>query len=139
MMKRIATHTKFAITTNIRTNSTGMIKVGVFWASVLLNVDIIFDVEEYPDDYQSKDMLLTYSKQHKDVWKKLSKEQCGSKYSTYKFDALPRGRVWYDLEEKTYKIVFYRGSKEFVNTIATKIKELFGIDEAEITKDCIEQ
>ena len=38
-----------------------MIKVGVFWVSVLLNVDIIFDVEEYPDDYQSKDMLLTYS------------------------------------------------------------------------------
>ena len=29
-MKRIAIHTKFAITTNIRTNSTGMIKVGVF-------------------------------------------------------------------------------------------------------------
>ena len=39
-----------------------MIKVGVFWASVLLNVDIIFDVEEYPDDYQSKEVLLTYSR-----------------------------------------------------------------------------
>lgn len=116
-----------------------MIKVGIFWVSVLLNVDIIFDVEEYPDDYQSKDMLLTYSKQHKDVWERLSKEQCGGKYSTYKFDALPRGRVWYDLEEKAYKIVLYRGSKEFVNTIATKIKELFGIDEAEITKDYIEK
>ena len=47
--------------------------------------------------------------------------------------------MWYDLEEKDYKIVFYRGSKEFVNTIAPKIKELFGIDKAEITKDCIEQ
>ena len=58
-----------------------MIKVGVFWASVLLNVDIIFDVEEYPDDYQSKDILLTYSKQHKDVWEKLSKEQCGGRYT----------------------------------------------------------
>ena len=116
-----------------------MIKVGVFWVSVLLTVDIIFDIEEYPEDYQSKDMLVTYSKQHKDVWERLSKEQCGGKYSTYKFDALPRGRVWYDLEDKSYKIVFYRGSKEFVNTIAPKIKELFGIDEAEITKDCIEQ
>ena len=135
MMKRIAIHTKFAITTNIRTNSIGMIKVGVFWASVLLNVDIILDIEEYPEDYQSKDMLLTYSKQHKDVWERLSKEQCGGKYSTYKFDAIPRGRVWYDLEEKAYKIVFYRGSKEFINTIAPKIKELFGIDEAVIVDD----
>ena len=114
-----------------------MIKVGVFWVSVLLDIDIIFDIEEYSDDYKSEDMLLTYSKQHKDVWERLSKEQCGGKYSTYKFDALPRGRVWYDLEEKAYKIVVYRGSKEFINAIAPKIKKLFGIDKAEVTKDCI--
>ena len=54
-----------------------MIKVGVFWVSVLINIDIIYDIEEYPDDYQDKEMLITYSKQHKDVWGKLSKEQCG--------------------------------------------------------------
>lgn len=116
-----------------------MIKVGVFWVSALLDIDIIFDIEEYPEDYQAKDILLTYSKQHKDVWERLSKEQCSGKYSTYKFDALPRGRVWYDLEEKSHKIVFYRGSKDFVDTIAPKIKKLFGIDEAEVTKDCIEK
>ena len=106
-----------------------MIKVGVFWASVLLDIDVIFDIEEYPDDYKSEDMLLTYSKQHKDVWERLSKEQCGVKYSTYKFDALPRGRVWYDLEEKTYKIVFYRGSKEFVNMVMQDVKKVFEIEE----------
>lgn len=112
-----------------------MIKVGVFWASVLLDIDVIFDIEEYSNDYQAEDMIITYSKQHKDVWEKLSKEQCGGKYSTYKFDALPRGRVWYDLEEKAYKIVVYRGSKAFINMIVPKIKELFDIGEAEITKD----
>ncbi len=116
-----------------------MIKVGVFWGSALLSVDIIFDVEEYPDDYQSEDALLTYSKQHKDVWERLSKEQYGGKYSIYKFDTLPRGRVWYDLEEKSYRIVVYRGSKEFINTIVSKVKELFGIDETETIKDCIEK
>lgn len=110
-----------------------MIKVGVFWVSALLDIDVIFDIEEYPDDYQDKEMLITYSKQHKDVWEKLSKEQYGGKYSTYKFDALPRGRVWYDLEEKAYKIVVYRGSKEFINAIAPKIKELFDITEADVT------
>ena len=124
--------------TNIRTNSTGMIKVGVFWVSVVLDIDIIFDVEEYSNDYQDKEMIITYSKQHKDVWERLSKEQCGGKYSTYKFDALPRGRVWYDLEEKTYKIVFYRGSKEFINAIAPKIKELFDVTEADVTIASIE-
>lgn len=137
-MKRIATRIQFVITTNIRTNSTGMIKVGVFWVSVVLDIDIIFDVEEYSNDYQDKEMIITYSKQHKDVWEKLSKEQCGGKYSTYKFDALPRGRVWYDLEEKTYKIVFYRGSKEFINAIAPKIKELFDVTEADVTIASIE-
>ena len=106
-----------------------MIKVGVFWVSVLLDIDVIFDIEEYPDDYKSEDMLLTYSKQHKDVWERLSKEQCGGKYSTYKFDTLPRGRVWYDLEEKTYIIHIYRGSKEFVNRVAQKVKKLFEIEE----------
>ena len=116
-----------------------MIKVGVFWVSALLDIDIIFDVEEYPDDDQDRDMLITYSKQHKEVWERLSKEQYGGKYSIYKFDVLPRGRVWYDLEEKAYKIVFYRGSQQFINTIAPKIKELFGIDKAETIKDCIEK
>ena len=70
---------------------------------------------------------------------RLSKEQCSGKYSTYKFDVLPRGRVWYDLDEKAYKIVFYRGSKEFVNTFGLKIKELFGINEADITIATIEK
>lgn len=138
MMKKIVTLIQFAITINIRTNSTGMIKVGVFWASVLLDIDVIFDIEEYSNDYQAEDMIITYSKQHKDVWEKLSKEQCGGKYSTYKFDALPRGRVWYDLEEKAYKIVVYRGSKEFINAIAPKIKELFDITEADVTIASIE-
>ena len=105
-----------------------MIKVGVFWVSVLLDIDIIFDIEEYSDDYQDKEMLITYSKQHKDVWERLSKEQCGGKYSTYKFDDLPRGRVWYDLEEKTYKIVFYRGSKEFISRVAQEVKNAFAIE-----------
>ena len=105
-----------------------MIKVGVFWASVLLDIDVIFDIEEYPDDYQAEDMLITYTKQHKDVWERLSKEQCAGKYSTYKFDDLPRGRVWYDLEEKTYKIVFYRGSKEFISRVAQEVKNAFAIE-----------
>lgn len=109
-----------------------MIKVGVFWVSALLDVDIIFDIEKYPDNYSSKKILLTYSKQHKDVWERLSKEQYGGKYSIYKFDTLPRGRVSYDLEEKCYKILVYRGSKEFINMLIPKIKELFGIDETEI-------
>ena len=55
---------------------------------------------KYPSD--SKEMLITYSEQHQDVWDKLSKEQCGGKYSSYKYDTLPRGRVWYDTEEKKY-------------------------------------
>ncbi|MBO7215211.1 MAG: hypothetical protein J6V66_06945 [Clostridia bacterium] len=108
-----------------------MVKVGVFWVAALLDVDIIFDIEEYPDGYQSEEMLLTYSKQHKDVWEKLTKEQCDGKYSSYKFDTLPRGRVCYDMEEKAYKIVFYRGSKEFVDTVGFNIKQLFGIEERE--------
>ena len=35
------------------------------------------------------------------------------------------------MEEKAYKIVFYRGSKEFVDTVGPKIKQLFGIEERE--------
>ena len=105
-----------------------MIKVGVFWFSYLLSLDIIYDIEEYSENGSSNDVLLTYSKQHKDVWCKLSQEQCGGKYSSYKFDSLPRGRVWYDLEEKSYKIVFYSGSKDMIAIVEPRIKELFGIE-----------
>jgi len=112
-----------------------MIKVGVFWVSALLKVDIVYDIEEYPDNYNSKDSLITYSKQHKDVWGNLSKNQHNGKYSSYQYDTLPRGRVWYDIEEQSYKMVFYRGSQEFIDMVSPKIKELFGISKAEICKD----
>ena len=109
-----------------------MIKVGVFWISALLSVDIIYDIETYSTDIDCKEILITYSKQHKDVWEKLSKEQFDGKYSSYKYDTLPRGRVWYDLEEKKYKIAFYCGSKAFVESVAPKILSRFGIEQAEI-------
>lgn len=83
-----------------------MIQVGVFWIFLSLDIDIIYDIEEYPNNFQSKEDLLTYSKQHKDVWAKLTKEQCNGKYSLYKYDTLPRGRVSYNIEDKSYNIIF---------------------------------
>ena len=112
-----------------------MIKVGVFWVSTLFTIDIIYDIEEYPDKYNAKDTLITYSKQHKDVWGVLSKKQFEGKYSSYQYDTLPRGRVWYDTEERSYKIVFYRGSQEFIDMVTPKIKDIFDISQVEICKD----
>lgn len=114
-----------------------MIKVGVFWASVISGIDVIFDIEEYSDNYRCEDNLLSYSKQHKDVWGRLSKEQYNGKYVNYKFDTLPRGRVCYDLENRSYEIFFYRGSNEFVNAVARKIKEIFDIIDEEVFIDVI--
>ena len=109
-----------------------MIKVGVFWVFALLDIDIIFDTEEYSDDCFSNETLLTYSKLHKDVWKKLAKEQCKGKYSVYGFDVFPRGRISYDTKEKYHKIIFYRGSKELINKTLPKLKKLFAIDKCNI-------
>lgn len=107
-----------------------MIQVGVFWIFLSLDIDIIYDIEEYPNDYQSREVLLTYSKQHKDVWANLAKQQCGGKYSLYKYDALMRGRVSYNLEDKSYNIIFYRTSKELIDATMPKLKKLFDINEA---------
>ncbi len=112
-----------------------MIKVGVFWISALFNIDIIYDIETYSTDIDCKESLITYSKQHKDVWGKLSAEQCSGKYKLFQYDALPRGRVWYDLEKKVYEIVFYRGSKDIIDMVAPKIKSLFEIENAIIRVD----
>ena len=109
-----------------------MIKVGVFWVFSLLDFDIIFDTEEYSNDCLSKQTLLTYSKQHKDVWGKLAKEQCNGKYSIYSFDTFPRGRISYDTKEKYHKIIFYRGSKELINKTLPKLEKLFAIEKCNI-------
>ena len=106
-----------------------MIQVGVFWIFLSLDIDIIYDIEEYPNNYQSKEDLLTYSKQHKDVWAKLAKEQCNGKYSLYKYDTLPRGRVSYNIEDKSYNIVFYRNSKELIEVVLPKLKKLFALSD----------
>ena len=110
-----------------------MIRTGVFWIFLSIDIDVIFDIEEYPDNYQLNEKLLTYSKQHKDVWGCLSKEQINGKYSCYQYDDLPRGRIFYDLEQKKYILMFYSGSKYFLNLVSPKIVSLFGIDKAEIT------
>ena len=100
--------------------------------SALFNINIIYDIETYSTDIDCKESLITYSKQHKDVWEKLSKEQFDGKYSCYKYDTLPRGRVWYDLVEKKYKIAFYSGSTTFIESVTPKILSIFGIEQAEI-------
>lgn len=106
-----------------------MIQVGVFWIFLSLDIDIIYDIEEYPNNFQSKEDLLTYSKQHKDVWAKLTKEQCNGKYSLYKYDTLPRGRVSYNIEDKSYNIIFYRNSKELIEVVLPKLKKLFALSD----------
>lgn len=109
-----------------------MLRVGVFWIFFSLDIDIVYDIEEFPNNYQSKEVLLTYSRQHKDVWEKLAKEQCDAKYNRYKYDALPRGRVSYNIEDKSYNIIFYRTSKELIDATMPKLKKLFDINEAVI-------
>lgn len=110
-----------------------MIKVGVFWVSALFNIDVIYDIETYPCDVDTKEILLTYSKQHKDVWGNLSQEQLNGKYHCYQYNFLPRGRLSYDTEEKEYKLMFYRGSKDFMDLVSPKILTLFGIEKAKIS------
>ena len=36
-----------------------MIKVGVFWISALLTIDIIYDIEIYSTDIDYKEILIT--------------------------------------------------------------------------------
>ena len=65
-----------------------------------------YDMGTYPDDYPPEAILLSYSGQHTDSWDKLSEEQYHGKYSSYKWDALPRGRMRYDLEKINVKWFF---------------------------------
>ena len=109
-----------------------MIKVGVFWYSSLLSTEIIYDTEVYDEPIRCEAGLLTYSKQHKDVWDRLAAEQLCGKYASCAYNTLPRGRVWYDADEGNYTVVFYRGSEDMVRRVAPIITELFGIEGATV-------
>ena len=99
------------------------IKVGVFW---LCNFDIVYDVEELEIDENKKE-LFTYSKKHREVWKKLSSKQFGGKYAKYVYDFFQRGRVYYNSAIKEYLVVMNDTSKHLTKNILDKIYNLFEI------------
>lgn len=99
------------------------VKVGVFW---LCNFDIIYDTEECVLSDNSS-MIIDYESEHKDVWAKLSKEQCGGKYANYRYDFFKRGRVAYDCESEEYMIELNDYTQNLPKEVIQKIKTLFEI------------
>lgn len=99
------------------------IQIGVFW---LCNFDIIYDSQDIQVNENTID-LVVYEKQHKDVWNELSKSQCSGRYSKFKYDFFPRGRVIYNGELKKYQIIMSNGSrlpenlKQKIINLVTKI------------------
>ena len=83
------------------------IKVGVFWVcDEGGKLDIIYDTEEYPADWQSDfgDEFIVYEKEHRDVWKKLSENFVDGKYAGYNYNDFPRGRVTFDSDYGAYMV-----------------------------------
>lgn len=97
------------------------IKVGVFW---LCNFDIIYDIEEVEVDENQKE-LFTYSKQHKEVWKELTSNQFGGKYSKYSYEFFQRGRVYYNSATKQYSIVMNNLRKDLPETMMKNLSNKF--------------
>ena len=109
--------------------------VGIFWYfndGMTYSPTIIYDVEVYniQSESRSEYNLITYSKQHKDAWKEAFRNSYYSdKNNTYAYDDFPRGRVWYDTEEKHFIVSYDEKLQCILNEMKEDIFHIFGIEE----------
>lgn len=91
------------------------IETGVFWICFKgENADFICDkgrfvkcggkriVEKITKDEDG----LNYKYSHKKAWEELSKTAAEGRYAEYAFNDFPRGRIWFDIEERRHYVMY---------------------------------
>ena len=91
------------------------IETGVFWICFKgENADFICDkgrfvkcggkriVEKITKDEDG----LNYKYSHKKAWEELSKTVAEGRYAEYAFNDFPRGRIWFDIEERRHYVMY---------------------------------
>lgn len=120
------------------------IETGVFWICFKgENADFICDkgrfvkcggkriVEKITKDEDG----LNYKYSHKKVWEELSKTAAEGRYAEYAFNDFPRGRIWFDIEERRHYVMYDERLSPAAKIVEEEIKKNFHLIDPEFMTD----
>lgn len=120
------------------------IEAGVFWICFKgENADFICDkgsfvkcggkriVEKITKDEDG----LNYKYSHKKAWEELSKTAAEGRYAEYAFNDFPRGRIWFDIEERRHYVMYDEKLSPAAKIVEEEIKKNFHLIDPEFMTD----
>ena len=120
------------------------IETGVFWICFKgENADFICDkgrfvkcggkriVEKITKDEDG----LNYKYSHKKAWEELSKTAAEGRYAEYAFNDFPRGRIWFDIEERRHYVMYDEKLSPAAKIVEEEIKKNFHLIDHEFMTD----
>ena len=120
------------------------IETGVFWICFKgENADFICDkgrfvkcggkriVEKITKDEDG----LNYKYSHKKAWEELSKTAAEGRYAEYAFNDFPRGRIWFDIEERRHYVMYDEKLSPAAKIVEEEIKKNFRLIDPEFMTD----
>lgn len=120
------------------------IETGVFWICFKgENADFICDkgrfvkcggkriVEKITKDEDG----LNYKYSHKKAWEELSKTAAEGRYAEYAFNDFPRGRIWFDIEERCHYVMYDEKLSPAAKIVEEEIKKNFHLIDPEFMTD----
>lgn len=120
------------------------IETGVFWICFKgENADFICDkgrfvkcggkriVEKITKDEDG----LNYKYSHKKAWEELSKTAADGRYAEYAFNDFPRGRIWFDIEERRHYVMYDEKLSPAAKIVEEEIKKNFHLVDPEFMTD----
>ena len=120
------------------------IETGVFWICFKgENADFICDkgrfvkcggkriVEKITKDEDG----LNYKYSHKKAWEELSKTAAEGRYAEYAFNDFPRGRIWFDIEERRHYVMYDEKLSPAAKIVEEEIKKNFHLIDPEFMSD----
>lgn len=120
------------------------IETGVFWICFKgENADFICDkgrfvkcggkriVEKITKDEDG----LNYKYSHKKAWEELSKNAAEGRYAEYAFNDFPRGRIWFDIEERRHYVMYDEKLSPAAKIVEEEIKKNFHLIDPEFMTD----
>lgn len=120
------------------------IETGVFWFCFKgENADFICDkgrfvkcggkriVEKITKDEDG----LNYKYSHKKAWEELSKTAAEGRYAEYAFNDFPRGRIWFDIEERRHYVMYDEKLSPAAKIVEEEIKKNFHLIDPEFMTD----
>ena len=120
------------------------IETGVFWICFKgENADFICDkgrfvkcggkriVEKITKDEDG----LNYKYSHKKAWEELSKTAADGRYAEYAFNDFPRGRIWFDIEERRHYVMYDEKLSPAAKIVEEEIKKNFHLIDPEFMTD----